>query len=191
MKKILGIVCTAIECFLFLWLVVGLWACANKIKELEDWQEEYMAANSHVETSDNKLLLVAMRCQKMEQDNDMLRLDIEEQAMVISNMQHSIDLLAFRVTDLESNSPGKEYHIVNGKVEERMPWEGEIEKLETRIRKVEELLQGLVDETHEANTNPACWVPSLDLPLIPLTKDEAVDDLLDPPTSGKKVLLVK
>ena len=180
MKKTLGCLGTAIECLLFLWLLVGLWACAVKIKELEGWQEEYIAANSHVETSDNKLLLVAMRCQKMEQDNDMLRLDIEEQAEVISNMQHSIDLLAFRVTDLESNSPGKEYHMVNGKVEERMPWEGEIEKLETRIGKAEELLHGLVDEAHEANTNPACWVPSLDPHLIPLTpENEEVDDLLE------------
>jgi hypothetical protein len=78
MKKTLGCLGTAIECLLFLWLLVGLWACAVKIKELEGWQEEYIAANSHVETSDNKLLLVAMRCQKMEQDNDILRLRIED-----------------------------------------------------------------------------------------------------------------
>lgn len=182
MKKALGCMGAAIECLLFLWLLIGLWACANKIRELEDCQKEYMAANSHVETSDNKLLLVAMRCQKMEQDNDMLRLDIEEQATVISNMQHSIDLLAFRVTDLESNSPGKEYHMVNGKVEECMPWEDEVKKLETRIEKAEGLLHGLVDEAHEANTNPACWVPSLDPPLVPLTREEmdaAVDALLE------------
>lgn len=90
MKKALGCMGAAIECLLFLWLLIGLWACANKIRELEDCQKEYMAANSHVETSDNKLLLVAMRCQKMEQDNDMLRLRIEELEDAISAVTNDV-----------------------------------------------------------------------------------------------------
>lgn len=114
MKKILGIVCTAIECFLFLWLAVGLWACANKIRDLEEEQKSIVAFNCPDEQT--KRLVMALN--SMQHEMDMLRIDNED-------MQHSIDLLAFRVTDLESNSPGKEYHMVNGKVEERMPLEGD------------------------------------------------------------------
>lgn len=75
MKKALAVFCVVTECLLFLWLLVGLWACANKIKELEDEQKSIRAFAG---------------------------LDAEEQKMVVSNMQHSIDLLAFRVTDIES-----------------------------------------------------------------------------------------
>lgn len=78
MKRLFDIVCTLIECLLFLWLVIGLWACATKIREHEKWHEEHAGLYNYAESPENKLLLVAMRCQKMEQDNDILRLRIED-----------------------------------------------------------------------------------------------------------------
>ena len=90
MKKILEIVCPAIECFLFLWLVVGLWACANKIRELEEEQKSIIAFNC----PDAQTKRLAMALNSMQHETDMLRLDNED-------MQHSIDLLALRVNDLE------------------------------------------------------------------------------------------
>ena len=68
MKRLFDIVCTLIECLLFLWLVIGLWACATKIREHEKWHEEHAGLYNYAESPENKLLLVAMRCQKMEQD---------------------------------------------------------------------------------------------------------------------------
>ena len=137
MKKILGIVCIAIECFLFLWLVVGLWACANKIRDLEEEQKSIIAFNR----PDDQTKRLVMALNSMQHETDMLRINNED-------TQHSIDLLAFRVTDLESNSPGKEYHMVNGKVEECMPWEDEIARLETRIEELK-LLHDRVKELEE------------------------------------------
>lgn len=81
MKKLLGLlefISVTIECFLFLWLAIGLWACVNKINKLEEQQDRLVMTNSIIESSANKFYLIAMRCQKMEQDNDMLRLRIEE-----------------------------------------------------------------------------------------------------------------
>ena len=93
MKKILEIVCPAIECFLFLWLVVGLWACANKIRELEEEQKSIIAFNC----PDAQTKRLAMALNSMQQETDMLRIDNED-------MRHDIDLLALRVNDLESKA---------------------------------------------------------------------------------------
>lgn len=132
-----GIIC---ECFLFLWLVLGLWACAHKLRTLEETVDRLESVSKGVECPENKLHLMAFRCQKMEQDNDMLRLRIEELEDInedneywktcqlsridnletfiptITNMNHSVDLPAWRVTDLKSNAPPKQYRLVNGVV---------------------------------------------------------------------------
>lgn len=95
MKKALAIICTVIECFLFLWLVVGLWACAVKVRELEEEQKSIRAFVCP--GSQTKRLILALN--SMQHETDMLRLGIEDQKMVVSNMQHSIDLLAFRMSE--------------------------------------------------------------------------------------------
>lgn len=46
--------------------------------KLQDRAENEMPPAIRIESPESKLLMVAMRCQKMEQDNDMLRLRIEE-----------------------------------------------------------------------------------------------------------------
>ena len=55
-------------------VVLGFWY-GNK---LQDRAENEMPPTIRIESPESKLLMVAMRCQKMEQDNDMLRLRIEE-----------------------------------------------------------------------------------------------------------------
>lgn len=55
-------------------VVLGFWY-GNK---LQDRAENEMPSRTRIESPESKLLMVAMRCQKMEQDNDMFRLRIEE-----------------------------------------------------------------------------------------------------------------
>ena len=54
-------------------IALGFWY-GNKLNNRIDES----APMSRVETPESKLMMVAMRCHKMEQDNDMLRLRIEE-----------------------------------------------------------------------------------------------------------------
>ena len=54
-------------------IALGFWY-GNKLRsEIDD-----SVPSIRIESPESKLLMVAMRCQKMEQDNDMLRLRIEE-----------------------------------------------------------------------------------------------------------------
>ena len=81
MKKALAIICTAIECFLFLWLVVGLWACAVKIREMERWHNERLESIQTFDLPEHKLNALVMACHMLQQDVDALRVrvvDLEE-----------------------------------------------------------------------------------------------------------------
>ena len=71
MKKILTCVCTTIECLLFLWLVVGLWACANKIRELEEQQLDSKIFTG-VESDSSKIMACAIRITRLEEENKIL-----------------------------------------------------------------------------------------------------------------------
>ena len=93
-RRFIDIFCTALQCFLFLWCVIGLWACAHKILELEERVDCIQTLTGAVESPENKLILMAMRCQKMEQDNDQLRLRIEELEDQIDDALHSIKDIA-------------------------------------------------------------------------------------------------
>jgi len=55
-------------------VVLGFWY-GNKLQDKAKNEEPPVVRN---ESPESKLLMVAMRCQRMEQDNDMLRLRIEE-----------------------------------------------------------------------------------------------------------------
>lgn len=66
-----GIASTVIS---ILVIILGFWY-GNK---LQDRAENEMPPRTRIESPESKLLMVAMRCQKMEQDNDMMRLRIEE-----------------------------------------------------------------------------------------------------------------
>lgn len=65
-----GIVSTVIS---ILVIMLGFW---YGIK-LQDRAENEMTPAVRIESLESKLLMVVMRCQKMEQDNDMMRLRIE------------------------------------------------------------------------------------------------------------------
>lgn len=54
-------------------LALGI-SYGNKLKS----EKEDSTQTVRIESPDSKLMMVAMRCHKMEQDNDMLRLRIEE-----------------------------------------------------------------------------------------------------------------
>lgn len=92
MKKTLGFICAAIECLLFLWLAVGLWACANKIKELEMEQEYIRAFNA----SDAQTKSMVMALNSMQHDTDMLRLRVEELENVISVFTNRMNEVAVK-----------------------------------------------------------------------------------------------
>lgn len=70
-------------------IMLGFWY-GNK---LQDRVENEMPPRTRIESPESKLLMVAMRCQKMEQDNDMLRLrieDLEDVLAVITNKDSSV-----------------------------------------------------------------------------------------------------
>lgn len=63
--------------FLLLWTQIGLWACAHKILEIEQRMKDKETAVS-VESDSSKIMMCAMRIHKLEQENDMLRMKLDD-----------------------------------------------------------------------------------------------------------------
>lgn len=82
-----GIASTVIS---ILVIMLGFWY-GNK---LQDRAENEMSSAIRIESPESKLLMVAMRCQKMEQDNDMLRLRIEELEDLFAETTNAISTIA-------------------------------------------------------------------------------------------------
>lgn len=76
-----------LETFIFLWLLLGVWACANKIREIDRklYDREIV---SGVETDSSKIMMCAARISRLEEENDRLRAKIAE-----------IDIAMFLVTN--------------------------------------------------------------------------------------------
>ncbi len=58
-------------------LILGVWACAHKIKDLEEEQRDRKIFTG-VESDSSKIMACAMRINSLEHEVDMLRLRIEE-----------------------------------------------------------------------------------------------------------------
>ena len=72
---------------LLLWAQIGLWACANKILEVEQRIKDKETAVG-VESDSSKIMMCAMRINKLEQENDMLRSrmdDMEIALFIVTN----------------------------------------------------------------------------------------------------------
>lgn len=66
-----------------------------------------------IESSDSKLMMVAMRCHKMEQDNDMLRLRIDELEDTLDELTNRPPYKAEVKEDIEA--PCGQYYLFNAK----------------------------------------------------------------------------
>jgi len=92
-------------------VVLGFWY-GNK---LQDRAENEMPPRTRIESPESKLLMVAMRCQKMEQDNDMLRLRIEELEDTIAAITNKDDSVCgqYYIYMLEHTEDSKQKEAYN------------------------------------------------------------------------------